>query len=235
MEELTDTLSIGTDAIEKDKQQSNDVTTLPKKRGRPPKKPTESNIPTVTPNIVQHQREEAYGELGRRFNENPSKIKGPSSKSKSEKEIEEELKIVLTIEKYYKGFPKLSQIDIRGLTIEKLKEELARIKKELGTVDSSQFFNSMDIILAGFLESQAVPRGLPLQNLTLYSKTHQEIVEDELKELNILYGGEISLGPIERYVMKFAQRVYEVSRINRGMGNVSQRVNPENINKYDNL
>lgn len=214
------------------------------KRGRPPKAKNVEFTPPSTPQpnkSKEYDKQEAYGEFGRRFSQAPpSSTKKPTStKSTTQDEIEEEKKLIDLILKYYKNFPRLINDEIiPGVPLSKLREELERIKTELGTINSMQAFTSMDIIVAGWIENQAKARGIPLHGLAAYSQSNQAIVEDELKELNILYGNTMVLHPAIRYLYKFAQRIQTVMQINNGLQQQefrSRKVSPDSSNKYKDL
>lgn len=215
---------------------SSEESNVTKKRGRPPKnKETSSTTTSFIPPAVKLDKEEAWGDVATRLRpNNPKSPETPKIQS-----TDEEAKLIQTIVKYYRAFPKITHNPdiVPGVSVQKLKEELDRIKKELNTVSSEQFFISMDILLMNFIENQGVKRQLPLHGLTIYSKMNQELVEDELKELNILYGGDIVLHPFMKYLYKVGERFRTVVSNNMGGANFNPNQNIDNdiLNKYKNL
>lgn len=231
---LTDNLSIPVATSSTPITQSNEESQK-RKPGRPKKNPVATANTTTTSNTPKSalDTQERWGEVAQRLVQPTAPTKNKDFETPYNSE--EEKLLLETIIKYYETFPNLQNPKIKpGTSIPDLKAELQRCKTELGTVDTYKAFCHLDVLICGNIEKVAVKRMWPLQGLATYAKESQILVENELKELNILLGKQIVLHPAFRYILKTIERINTVKERNEGFLQV-QTVQPDIFNKYANI
>jgi hypothetical protein len=206
------------------------TTTVVEKNVEPvPKKTTKSvtkNVPAATKNAIDKT-------IGL--------VKNKLWQTKEKSEHVEKAKYIKMIKRYYEYFPVLADELERpscsptfDTDIESLKEEVKRCQDFLNGQNTLVTVEKIDVFLAWAAELALINIfKQPAHGLAAEAKRSQDIVQQELKELAIIYEDWICAGPHLRYFSKCASRLEVVLNRNKRGINVSEPINEENMNNFD--